>query len=308
MTTTTRLVAFVAAVGSSGSIAAHAMMAQTARFKTGVAGIRVDALVTDGRRPVSGLTAANFELRDNGVLQQITDVSHEQLPLNIICVLDLSGSVAGRPLDHLKEGVTAIVDSLSKRDRAALVSFASRLALHTGLTGDRAALRGLVEKLEAGGATSIFDAAFAGLALRERDEGRTLMLLLSDGLDTSSWLPARKAIAAARRSDVVIYPVTLRMPRFGRPTRITNEIESAVEILGAFADDTGGRVVYADSEAALRKTFTEVLDEFRQRYVLTYVPSGTSETGWHTVEVKLKGRSGQVRARRGYFAGAGQEH
>jgi VWFA-related protein len=300
-----RLLVFV---GASFVVATHVMMAQTARFKTGVAAIRVDALVTDGRRPVPGLTAENFELRDNGVLQQITDISHEHLALNIICVLDLSYSVAGRPLEHLKDGVTAIVDALSDKDRAALVSFANRLQLLSGLTGDRKALRGLVEKLEAGGATSVFDAAFAGLALRERDEGRTLMLLLSDGKDTSSWLPARKTLRAAQRSDVVVYPVTVRVPRYGRSTLRTSELESAMAVLDALADDTGGRVVYADSEEALRKIFTEVLSEFRQRYVLTYVPSGTSGPGWHALEVKLKGRSGQVRARRGYFAGVGEDY
>lgn len=272
------------------------LLPQVARFKTGVAAVRVDALVTDGRRPVSGLTAADFEVRDNGVPQRITDVSHEELPLNVICVLDLSGSVAGIMLDHLKDGVTAIVDALSGKDRAALVSFAGRLQLHSALTGDRPRLRELVKELEAGGTTSVFDAAFTGLALREADEGRTLMLLLSDGKDTSSWLPARRVVQAARRTDVVIYPVTLRTARFGVP-------DPAAVLLDAFADETGGRVVYADSEAALRKTFTDILQEFRQRYVLTYVPSGTPDGGWHTLEVKLRKRRGEVRARRGYFAG-----
>jgi VWFA-related protein len=278
------------------------LTAQTTRFRTGVAAVRVDALVTDGRRPVTGLTAANFELRDNGVVQQITDVSHETLPLNVICVLDLSGSVTGVPLAHLKEGVTALIDALSGKDRAALVSFASRLQLHSGLTNDLARLRKLVNDLKAGGATSVFDAAFAGLALREADEGRTLMLLLSDGLDTSSWLPAHKVVEAARRTDVVIYPVTVRVPRFGVGTRPRQTQSVGDRLLDTLADETGGRVVYADSEEALRRTFTEVLAEFRQRYVLSYVPTGIAGAGWHTIEVKLRGRSGQVRARRGYFA------
>ena len=87
--------------------------AQAPRFKTRVAAVRVDALVTNGRRPVAGLTAANFELRDNGVVQTITDVHHETLPLNIICVLDLSGSVAGQPLEHLKQGVRGVIAALA---------------------------------------------------------------------------------------------------------------------------------------------------------------------------------------------------
>ena len=184
--------------------------AQTARFKSRAAAVRVDALVTSGRRPVTGLTAANFELRDNGVVQTITDVHHETLPLNIICVLDLSGSVAGEPLAHLKQGVRSVIAALAGEDRAALLTFAHRIELHTALTADRARLRALVDGVQTGGTTALFDGVFAALALRETDEGRTLLLLFSDGRDTSSWLTARKLVDSARRTDVVIYPVTIR--------------------------------------------------------------------------------------------------
>jgi Ca-activated chloride channel family protein len=284
-----------------------AATAQNPQFKSGTAAVRVDALVTDGGRPVRGLTAASFELRDNGVRQTITDVHHEALPLNVICALDVSNSVAGEPLEDLKRAYLALIDALSKDDRAALLTFANRIALHSPLTGDRARLRALVGKVAAGGTTSLFDALFSALALRETDEGRTLLILLSDGRDTSSWLTARKVVAAARRTDVVVYPITTqaatprlnfnnrRAPRSQRP-------ESSERFLEALADETGGRVFYETDESALAATFLKVLDEFRQRYVLTYTATGVAEGGWHTIEVKLRGRSGEVRARRGYFA------
>ena len=87
--------------------------AQAPRFKTRVAAVRVDALVTNGRRPVTGLTAANFELRDNGVVQTITDVHHETLPLNIICALDSAAASPGEPLEHLKQGVRGVIAALA---------------------------------------------------------------------------------------------------------------------------------------------------------------------------------------------------
>jgi VWFA-related protein len=264
--------------------------AQSAQFKSRVAAVRVDALVTDGRRPVTGLTAANFELRDNGVLQTVTDLDQETLPLNIIAVLDVSRSVAGAPLGQLKRAYLAVIDALARDDRSALISFSNRVELHSGLTGDRARLRALVDGLQSGGATSLFDATIAALALREADQGRTLVILLSDGRDTSSWLTGRKAVDAARRTDVVLYPVTIRVSG------------AAERVLDALADETGGRVVYARDETALAATFLSVLTEFRQRYVLSYTPSGVSSTGWHTITVKLRGTAGDVRARRGYFA------
>ena len=281
---------------------------QTARFKSRAAAVRVDALVTSGRRPVPGLTPANFELRDNGVLQTITDVHHETLPLNIICVLDLSGSVAGEPLAHLKQGVRSVIAALAGEDRAALLTFAHRIQLHTALTADRARLRALVDGVQTGGTTALFDGVFAALALRETDEGRTLLLLFSDGRDTSSWLTARKLVDSARRTDVVIYPVTIRtlVPLVtvqGRPvTGLRSRPEPSERLLEALAEDTGGRVMYASDEAAVEATFLEVLREFRQRYVLSYTPTGVFDSGWHTIEVKLRGKSGEVRARRGYFA------
>ncbi len=297
----------VAVLVSVTALAGLDLSAQGSRFKSQVAAVRVDALVTNNRRPVTGLNAANFELRDNGVLQTITDVHHETLPLNVICVFDVSGSVAGVPLGHLKEGLRGVISALGGDDRAALLTFANRIELHSTLTADRPRLRALADSVTAGGTTSLFDAVFAALALRETDEGRTLLLLFSDGRDTSSWLTARKLVDSARRTDVVVYPVTIRtIPLVmvqGRTVRNPHQRpEPSERLLDALAEESGGRVVYASDEAALEKTFLEVLNEFRQRYVLSYTPSGVSEAGWHTTEVKLRGKSGDVRARRGYFA------
>src|SRR5262249_19687839 len=149
-----------------------ALLTAQAKFTTGAAAVRVDVLVTDGNKPVTGLTAANFELRDNGVPQQVADFSRELLPLNVIGVLDVSGSVSGEPLRRLKQGMTSLVDALAGKDRAALLTFSERLRIHSGLTEDRARLRSVVEGVTAGGATAFFDATFAGLALRDADAGR----------------------------------------------------------------------------------------------------------------------------------------
>ena len=284
--------------------------AQTPRFRSDVAVVRVDALVTDGRRPIGGLTAANFELRDNGVLQKIVDVHFETLPLNIICVLDVSGSVEGHPLLQLKDGVSALIDTLTGGDRAALLTFSNRLQLHSRLTGDRDRLRSAANAVKATGATSLFDAIFAGLALREADAGRPLLLLFSDGKDTASWLSASKVLEAARRTDVVVYVVaarseiSLQQPwtrsLSGRPPHPPLLTRTAEHFLEELADVTGGRVVFTDVETPLREIFLDTLNEFRRRYVISYQPAGVPAGGWHTIDVKLRGRTGQVRARRGY--------
>ena len=102
-----------------------------------------------------------------------------------------------------------------------------------------------------------------------------MLLLFSDGDDTSSWLSGRKLIAAARQADVVIYPVTIpieaafptRDQRF-LPKRSVRVADPAQRLLEALADDTGGRVFFARDDNSLTRTFLSVLAEFRQRYVL----------------------------------------
>ena len=101
----------------AAAVAASLMMsAQDSRFRSGVDAVRVDALVVDGRRPVAGLTAEDFELRDTGVLQAIDSVALADVPISVMVLLDVSTSVAGSTLDRLKEGVGAALAALEPRD------------------------------------------------------------------------------------------------------------------------------------------------------------------------------------------------
>jgi VWFA-related protein len=75
------------------------------------------------------------------------------------------------------------------------------------------------------------------------------------------------------------------------------------EFLKELTDQTGGRLFSIESTKGLSAIFLEVLDEFRQRYLLSYSPAGVSRDGWHTLTVRVKGRSADVRARPGYLAG-----
>jgi VWFA-related protein len=88
-----------------------------------------------------------------------------------------------------------------------------------------------------------------------------------------------------------------------QPVRETRWIvKEAGKFLDNLTEETGGRVLFANANSDLRATFTKTLGEFRERYVLSYMPTGVSATGWHRLEVKLKGKKGKVTARRGYFA------
>ncbi len=294
---------------------ATAMLAPQERFRSGTIGVRVDVLVTRGHELVRGLNASDFELRDEGVLQNVSEIEVEQIPLNLILAFDTSGSVAGERMHSLVQAGQSLLDRLRPGDRVALLSFSTRVRLLAPLTPSRQQIRGAFTTLVGSGATSLRDAAFAALALREADPGRTLVLIFSDGADTASWLHAPAVIEAAKRTDAVVYAVAIAEQRYastmtsrgatGRPgvshVKVIS-VEEAGKFLEHLTEETGGRVLFANSNKDLRATLTQTLAEFRDRYVLSYTPTGVSPTGWHRLDVKLKAKSGKVTARRGYFA------
>jgi len=292
-----------------------AMMTMAAQnFRSGTIGVRVDVLVTRGQELVRGLDAGDFELRDEGVPQKVSEIEVEQIPLNLILAFDTSGSVAGERMHSLIQAGDALLEMLRKEDRVALLAFSTRVRLLAPLAPSRQPIDRALATLGAQGATSLRDAAFAALALRESDPGRTLVLIFSDGEDTASWLRASAVIEAAKRTDAVVYAVAIAEQRSVYTTSRSRTgkagvsqlkvipVEEAGKFLERLTEESGGRVLFANSNHDLRATFTQTLAEFRDRYVLSYTPTGVSPTGWHRLEVKLKGKTGQVTARRGYFA------
>ena len=283
-------------------------------YRVAVDGVRVDVLVSEGRRSVRGLTAANFELRDRGVVQTIDSVSFEDVPLSLMLLLDTSASVRGTSLTHLKQAASTVIERLLPDDRAALMTFNGVVSLDCDWTGDRSQLQTAIDRVEAGGATALHDAAYAALMLRDSSPGRPLVLIFSDATDTASWLPGARVVELAQRHDAVVYVVTLRGPEtrpLGYLADFTSGIQARPENLAgaafkeSFVDrlaaESGGSVLQAEGSADLRNTFEKIVTEFRSRYVITYTPRGVETSGWHPLQVTIKGRSGRVAARRGYL-------
>jgi tight adherence protein B len=263
---------------------------QQPTFSAKVEAVRVDVLVTSDGRPVAGLGTSDFEVRDNGVLQDVAVVSTEQLPLNVVLALDVSDSVKGVRLTHLRAASEALIGGLPPRDRAALLTFSHLLTLASPLTADLARVRGAIAGMQAHGATALFDATYTGMVLGEADTGRSLLIVFTDGADTASFLARDAVLGAARSTEVVVYGAAVALP--GRSAFVKD-----------VAERTGGSLLELESIADLPGAFLRILDEFRQRYVLTYTPKGVASTGWHRLEVQVKGRRVLVKARAGYQAG-----
>jgi Ca-activated chloride channel family protein len=263
--------------------------AQGPTFAARVEAVRVDVLVTDGGKPVRGLGPDDFDILDNGVPQHVDLVSFEQIPLNVVLTLDMSDSVAGERLDHLRAAGAAVLAGLKKQDQAALVTFSNRVVLGAALTTDPAPVQAALDNAMGAGGTALIDGAYAGMMTGEADVGRALLIMFSDGLDTASWLTPDEVLEIARRSDVVVYAVAV-----GR---------SKPEFLRDLATVTGGRLFEVEKTGNLTAVFLNVLEEFRQRYLVSYTPRNVAKDGWHRLEVRVK-RKATIKARPGYLAGS----
>jgi Ca-activated chloride channel family protein len=279
-----------AALGLAALLGTVLTNATQPTFSSRVEAVRVDVLVRDRGQIVRGLRPGDFEVRDEGILQEVDLVRLEQLPLNVILGLDVSESVNGERLDHLLGAGNTLLQRLSEGDRAALLTFSHAVRLRQELTGDIPRIREALEAVTPAGQTSLVDGASAAMALAGSDVGRSLLILFSDGVDTASFLSPDVVLQSARRSDVVVYSVAMR----GRisPTFLKD--------LGQL---TGGSVFEIESTKDLSQTFLRILEEFRQRYLLSFSPRGVSPTGWHRLDVRVKGRRTTVSARAGYQAG-----
>lgn len=252
--------------------------------------VRVDVLATDKGKPVLGLTADDFEVFDNGRRQAIDIVDTHEMPVNAALALDSSGSTAGSKLGDLRSAGEALVDDLRPNEPVSVTTFSHLVTPQLPLTLDHRAAREVLRAVDSEGETAAIDGTYVAMMSAQSAEGRPLVMVFTDGLDTASWLQPDELIEATRRANSVVYTVASGSAR-------------RWPFLSEIANATGGRAITIDSSKDLRREFQEILAEFRSRYLLAFTPKGVSETGYHSLSVKVKRGGVQVRARPGYTAG-----
>jgi hypothetical protein len=171
-------------------------------FRAGVDVVTIQASVRSGNRLVGGLTAADFELRDNGVPQQLSSLSVEQVPIDLTLLLDLSSSVDGPMLQRLKSAVRDTAAQLRGDDRIRLVAVSHVLHEIFSL-GPRTQMMPL-DGLEAEGATSLYDGLAAAMMHPSESGRRQLVVAFTDGRDSSSIIDESTAKAIARLTDTTV--------------------------------------------------------------------------------------------------------
>lgn len=300
-------------------------LAQEPLFRARVEAVRLDVLVTRDGVPVRGLTTDDFEVRDNGVPQQVTSVSaRETVQLGI--VLDTSGSMTGQRIAIARAATAELVGQLAPRDTVAVVAFGDQVTSMARQSGPDTFPLDALGRLEAGGSTALLDGIYAGLLETGPARGPRLLLVMTDGRNNLSAISGARVVDVARRLETAIYPVAVEVDQDrqvirgwlnrrdgsaqqGHPSDSVFRSDTkqgtsdAMALLHVLADATGGRAIEAQWDTRLGSVFRSVLEEYRQRYIVTYTPDGVgSGDGWHTVDVKVKRRGLVVRSRTRYWS------
>lgn len=252
--------------------------------------VLVPVSVRTSVRLVAGLTAADFELLDQGVRQTVTVRTVEELPIDVTLVLDTSGSVQGRALEQFKSSVRQISESLQVNDRVRLLTFAANVSDASGLQSGGVALE--VNHIEGGGATSFYNALAAAVVAFPLGDRLQFIFAFSDGVDNSSFQDPDLLRSLIVRSGAVMY---LYLPR--RPLGTSGFGQALRDAVAR----SGGTVHGVAVGSGLPDAFERALADFRTSYVLSYTPTGVGPSGWHDIVVRTK-NSHTVRHRSGYNA------
>ena len=296
-------------VSSAVSARAQESNAPLPTFKSSVEVVPISAVVHDRRgRMVTSLTAADFEIIDKGQKRQILDFqSDRSSPITLAILIDTSGSMrVGAKLAFARDVLRHLAGQLENgRDEVSLFTFDSALHEQQPFTMQLASLGSALNDADPFGVTSLYDAiAETARKLADRPTPRRAIIVLTDGLDTSSALTAPEVSGLASSIDVPVY-VVATVPPIDYATYVDRGVLSttgaATGDLRDLAQWTGGELLWVtgDLEAAVQAR--QIVSELRHQYLITFEPSSAPE--WRPIDVRVRDRKMTVRARSGYFSG-----
>ncbi|HVF89724.1 MAG TPA: VWA domain-containing protein [Blastocatellia bacterium] len=281
------------------------------KLNTRLVNLNIKVMDRSGRNPRE-LRREDFQVLEDGVPQEIAYFEPVEAPVNLLLLLDLSGSI-GSKLELVRKAAKKFIDSLGRDDSMAVASFATRFKLISGFTTDRGLLKDRVDHIRRpGGDTCFYDATWSAFdLLREVKEARKALVILTDGVDSSE-IPDEEGsdrsfdqlIERAVEEDVTIYPIYFDtepdVSDSSYTPRIFSEARRKLEVL---ADQTGGTYFMVRRGDDLNGVYTRVGEELRTLYSLAYTPKDTRRDGqWRKIRITVNRPGFVARTRRGYYA------
>ena len=278
-------------------------------FEVGIEVINLNLSVTDARNNyVTDLAEKDFAVFEDGIRQELSLFTHENLPISMAILMDVSASMDEK-LPQARAAAAKFAKTLRPQDAAQIVQFNDRATVLQEFTSDVAALEGAIHKTAASGPTALHNALYIALKDlgKQKKSGelkRRAIILLSDGEDTASLVSDEQVLELARKTEINIYAISLRPNR--AQDRQRQAFSQAEYLLTALSRDTGGRVFFPNSLSELDSVYERIAEELRTQYSLGYVSSNRRKDGkWRRIVVRIPSRDElQVRHKLGYYAPA----
>lgn len=267
-------------------------------FRSSVRTVPIYATVIDtSGRLVPDLAQADFTILDNGKPSDVSLFSNESQPFTAVVMLDTSASMTAN-LKLLNRAAEQFLLRLLPVDKAQVGAFNDKIQLSGTFTSNRDELIGDLNDLYFGNPTRLNDAIGAGLDALKGIEGRRVVLVFTDGEDTSSRTSFKTVMERSRDEEVMVYSIGLESEYFNG-MRVVRSKPS--RDLRKISDETGGGYFELQKTADLAPTFTRVAQELRSQYLIGFAPASL-DNKVHKLEVKVNKVGMTVRARKSYLA------
>jgi VWFA-related protein len=292
------VVALFATVLTAAQDAPSVRAPRTLRSSVEVTAVTVTVRDAEGRL-AGDLPRDAFSIYEDGELQEITQFTHERVPVALGLLLDTSDSMFGQRIRDARAAVSRfLLELLSPDDMFFVMAFNHAPHLLTSWTSEPVAVRAALDGLQPSGGTAIYDTVLRALPLVDgRPRDRAALLLISDGADTASDATLRDLRAALLRTDAFIYAIAI-----DSPARQAINARVNAEALAEITNQTGGRTEVVSDTTDLAAATARIAEELNTQYVLGYSSPRPGDGKYHGIRVRVKGAGYRVRARNGYVA------
>lgn len=291
---------------------AAAAQEQEPVFRAGVTLVRVDVQVSDRKgHAIPSLETADFEVLDEGQPQKIVYFGRESEPLDLLLLLDVSGSMR-RSLEQMAGAARTALAQLNPSDRVAVMLFARNTALREELTTNASKIeqeiRNAVRDQTLGGGTVINGSIIAGAEYLQKQvaRGRRAILIVTDNQSLNYQIPDEDVIKALWGADAVLNAIVvgkLRRPQAARDGRTVNPDFTPSDVW-KLADASGGEAIEA---GRIGDQFREMIERIRARYSLQYTPPEAPAGSPRRIAVQLSPEArrrypeARIQSRQGYY-------
>jgi VWFA-related protein len=289
---------------------------QTAKptFRSAVDLVSVAAVVRDKRgRFARNLKKEDFVVQEGGARRDLVEFhADDNAPVRVALLFDVSGSMRmSARVEEARQAARHVLGALrlgDGADEAAVFSFDMNLQSLQPFTADPGAIEHALARVAPYGQTSLYDAV-GQTAKRVADTApgdphRRAVIVLTDGIDTSSEMTPQQVAAIAAAIDVPVYVVAVVSPldHAGTAAAVDGPAGEREGVLRTLAQWTGGDLFVTSAPAQQSLAARQIVDELRHQYVLAFSSSGPG-SGWRALNVRVKDKDATVRARSGYASG-----